>query len=156
MELQFRLGQPCDFPRLENLVIDAFEPITYFKRLDEKYGPLGGKDWRQRWQLRMQKVFESQQILVGELEGEIVAYGSGTYDPDTRQCLVDLLAVDGRYQGRGFGRAMLHAMIRHFQRQGAEFVYLECLTTNDVGNSLYRAEGFEDVACLIRWFKKIE
>ena len=69
MDLQFRLAQPSEYPQLEKLVIDAFEPITYFKRLDEKYGPLGGKDWRQRWQLRMKKVFETQQILLAELEG---------------------------------------------------------------------------------------
>jgi hypothetical protein len=39
--------------------------------------------------------------------------------------------------------------------RGAEHAYLDCLVENDVGNTLYRTEGFEEVARSIRWFIKI-
>ena len=50
---------------------------------------------------------------------------------------------------------MLRGTIRHMNELGAKYVSLDCLTDNDTANALYRAEGFEEVARQIRWFRKI-
>lgn len=155
MSLEFRLAHPADYAQLERLTIDSFEPITWMKKADLRFGPLNGKDWRQRWQLRFRKAFDTQQVLVGEVAGEIAAFASGTIDPETLLGFIDLLGVDPRYQGKGYGREMLRGMLAYMKSQGAEHCSLECLTDNDKGNSLYRAEGFEEVARSIRWFIKI-
>jgi ribosomal protein S18 acetylase RimI-like enzyme len=155
MSLVFRLATPADYNRLEELVIASFEPITWFRRADERFGPMNGLDWRARWRLRFTKVFHSQIVLVGEEAGEIAAIATGTIEPETRLGYIDLLAVDQRRQGRGYGRAMLHGMLRHMREQGAEHVHLECLTTNQAGNALYQSEGFQEVARSIRWLIKI-
>ncbi|HWB96488.1 MAG TPA: GNAT family N-acetyltransferase [Bryobacteraceae bacterium] len=155
MPLEFRLARPSDYDQLEQLTIDSFEPITWLKRADQHFGPLNGHDWRNRWQLRFRKAFDTQQVLVGEDQGEIVAFASGTVDPDTLLGFIDLLGVDTRHQGKGYGRAMLRGMLQFMKSQGAVHCSLECLTDNDKGNSLYRAEGFEEVARSIRWFIKI-
>lgn len=137
------------------MVINAFEPITWMKRLDDAVGPLNGADWRTRWHARMAKVFEAQIILVGTTQGEAVAFASGTIDPLAAMGLVDLLAVKQGEQGHGYGRAMLRGIMQHFREKGCQYVNLECLTTNEVGNRLYESEGFVEVARQIRWFRKL-
>ena len=155
MPLDFRIARASEFPQIEAMVIASFEPITWAKKLDARIGPLNGKDWRARWQTRMHHIFETQIILVGESAGELAAMASGTFDRDCALGFIELLAVDQRFQGRGYGRDMLRGMIAHFKSLGGVYVNLECLTDNDNANALYRSEGFEEVARQIRWFRKI-
>ncbi|MBI3468961.1 MAG: GNAT family N-acetyltransferase [Planctomycetes bacterium] len=155
MSLAFRPAAADDFAQLERLVIGSFEPITWIKKLDAKVGPLNGCDWRARWQARLRHVFETEVILLGETEGAICAMSSATIEREPALAFIDLLAVDREFQGRGFGRAMLRAMIEHVKGLGCQYVHLDCLTDNDAGNELYRSEGFEEVARHIRWFRKI-
>ncbi len=155
MPIQCRLADPVEYDKLETLVIDSFEPITWFKNVDERFGPLNGKDWRERWRARMAKVFETEKVLVGEVEGDIVAFASGTIDAETSLGFIDLLAVDRRFQSKGYGREMLRGMLRYMKEQGAVHANLDCLTTNTRGNEIYKSEGFEEVARSIRWFIKI-
>jgi ribosomal protein S18 acetylase RimI-like enzyme len=153
MSLQFRLASPPDHPRIEAMVIESFEPVTWFKKLDARIGPLNGRDWRARWQARMRHIFETQIILVGESDGELAAMSSGTLDSESALAYIDLLAVDRRFHRRGYGRQMLHGMMRHMKDLGGLYVHLDCLTDNDTANALYRAEGFQEVARHIRWFR---
>ena len=155
MPLTFRPARPDEYPALEAMVIDSFEPITWFKKLDERFGLLNGQDWRARWHARMQNVFGSEIIVVGEAEGEVVAFASGTYDETTRLGYIDLLAVQQGRQGKGYGREMLRGMLAHFRSLGAEQANLECLADNGVGNSLYASEGFVEVARSIRWHRPL-
>lgn len=155
MPLEFRLAAAPEHSRIEEMVLESFEPITWAKELDARVGPLNGRDWRARWQARMRRVFETEIVLVGESAGEMVAMSSGTFDRDEALAYIDLLAVDRRFQGRGYGREMLRGMIRHMQDLGARYVHLDCLVNNDTANALYRAEGFEEVARHVRWFRRI-
>jgi ribosomal protein S18 acetylase RimI-like enzyme len=155
MPLEFRLAAPPEHPRIEEMVIESFEPITWSKKLDERIGPLNGRDWRTRWQARMRHIFETEIVLVGESGAEMVAMSSGTLDPDDALAYIDLLAVDRRFQGHGHGREMLRGMMRHMKDRGAQYVNLDCLVDNDTANALYRAEGFEEVARQVRWFRRI-
>jgi ribosomal protein S18 acetylase RimI-like enzyme len=155
MTLTFRRATQSDYSALEQMVIDAFEPITWQKKLDERMGPMNGCDWRQRWSARLAKIFATQEVLVGELKGELAAMASGTVDREAALGFIDVLGVGRQYQGRGLGREMLRGMIGHLKELGCKFVNLDCLTDNDGGNALYRSEGFEEVARHIRWFKRI-
>ena len=155
MPLQFRLAEAAEHPQIEKMVIDSFEPITWYKKLDARVGPLNGRDWRTRWQARMRKVFETEIVLVAETGGETVAMSGGTLDRADALAFIDLLAVDRRFQGLGYGREMLRGMMRHMKDLGAQYVNLDCLVDNDTANALYRAEGFEEVAQQVRWFRRI-
>lgn len=155
MALSFRLADPAEYPMLETMVIDAFEPITWMKKLDARVGPLNGVDWRARWHARMAKIFETQIILVGEAGGEVAAFASGLIDPLTATGLIDILAVAPGQQGQGLGREMLRGMMDHMRANDCRYVNLECLTDNDVGNRLYESEGFVEVARHIRWFREL-
>ena len=138
------------------MIIDTFEPITWLKTADERFGPMNGLDWRQRWNLRLKKIFDTQIILVGETDSEVVACATGTYDLKTAMGFVDLLAVTQERQGEGLGREMLRGIVQHFKDMGAMYAHLDCLTTNAVGNRLYESEGFEEGMRSIRWVKKID
>jgi ribosomal protein S18 acetylase RimI-like enzyme len=155
MPLDVRPAEASEYQKIEDMVIESFEPITWFKKLDERLGPLNGRDWRMRWKDRLRHVFETEIVLVGEAAGELAAMSSGTLDHDTALGYIDLLAVDRRFHRRGYGRDMLRGMMRHMKALGCQYVYLDCLTDNDTGNALYRAEGFEEVARQVRWFRRI-
>ena len=153
--LRFRLADRAEYPALEKMIIASFEPITWYRKVQERFGLLNGHGWRSRWEKRMAKIFATQIILVGECDGEVVAAATGTADESTRLGFIDLLAVDLRHQGRGFGRLMLRGMLDHLRALGMEHTYLECLCDNDKGNALYRSEGWDLVASANFWFVKL-
>jgi|SRR5215471_8313560 len=155
MPLVIRPLAAADHDAATRLVIDSFEPITWQKKLDASIGPLNGLDWRARWEARLKNIFATQIVLLGEAEGQLVAFASGTVDRDPALGFVDVLAVGRSFQGRGYGREMLRAMLQHFQGLGCQYVHLDCLTDNEAGNALYSSEGFCEVARHIRWFRKI-
>ncbi len=156
MPLTFRPAEAADHAKIEAMVIDSFEPITWIRKLMDRSGPMNGQDWRDIWHKRMERILASQIILIGETDGELAAMSSGTIDPGPALGYIELLAVDRRYPRRGYGREMLRAMMEYLRDLGAQYVYLDCLTDNDVANSLYRAEGFEPVAQQYRYFRKLE
>jgi ribosomal protein S18 acetylase RimI-like enzyme len=155
MRLQVRPATAADHPALERMIIDSFEAVTWARPLDQRFGPLNGQDWRERWSRRLDKVFAEQIVLVGEAEGLIAAAATGTLDAASALAYLDILAVAKGSQHHGYGREMLRAMMSHFHSLGARYVNLDCLTTNGKANDLYRSEGFEEVACHIRWFRKL-
>ena len=155
MSLTFRLATQDDTPRLEELALAGFGPITWARTVDEKFGDLNGKDWKERWKLRLKHIFETQIILVAEEGGETVGFASGTLDTDCKLAYIDLISIDPKSQGQGLGRELLRAMLKLMSERGAEHAHLDCLVENDAGNNLYRSEGFEEVARHIRWFTRI-
>ena len=155
MALEIRPAAAAEQRQIEEMVLESFAPITWFRRVDERFGPLNGRDWRTRWLARLGNIFETQTVLVGTNAGEIAAMSSGTLDRDNALAYIDLIAVDGRFRRRGYGREMLRGMMGHMKEQGARYVHLDCLSDNDTANALYRAEGFEEMARHIRWFRKI-
>src|ERR1700752_2315467 len=106
MPLDIRPAKASEYQKIEDMVIESFEPITWFKRLDDRVGPLNGRDWRMRWNVRLRHVFETEIVLVGETAGELPAMSSGTLDQEAALAYVDLLAVDRRFRRRGYGREM--------------------------------------------------
>ncbi len=154
-QLDYRLATPDDLPALTKMVIAAFEPITWQKKLDESFGPLNGRDWRDRWTSRLEKICETQIVLLGESAGRLAAMASATLDQASALGFIDVLAVSAEFQGHGLGRQMLRGMIAHLQGLGCQHVNLDCLADNETANALYQSEGFTEVARHIRWFKRI-
>jgi ribosomal protein S18 acetylase RimI-like enzyme len=153
MDATIRSITPSDYDAVEAMVIDAFEPITWQKPLDARFGAPGGCDWRARWRNRLRKIFAIQIVLVAQADAKIVAMATATTDDCSRIGLIDVLCSAREAHGRGYGRQMLRAMIEHLRGMGMEYVQLDCLTTNEAGNGLYASEGFQEVARHIRWFR---
>ena len=155
MPLQFRQATAADYDQLEAIVVANFEKVTWQKTVDERYGLLNGTDWRERWRMRFRKAFDTETVLVGEADGEAVSVVIGKVNSRTKLGYIDILAVDARFQGRGYGRETLRHMLAYMKQQGANHADLECLLTNKEANSLYESEGFEEVGRMVRWFIEI-
>ena len=56
------------------------------------------------------------------------------------------LAVNKKYQGKGYGRRLLEEGIKICQEAGCEIMTLEVRQSNVVAKSLYQACGFEKVS----------
>ena len=155
LPIQIRAAGEQDYAGIEKLIIEAFEPVTWARTLEKKFGLLNGLDWQARWKLRIGKILAEQIILVGEVDDVLTAVSTSTVDNAAALAYIDILAIAPGQQGHGYGREMLRATIRQVQQLGACWVHLDCLATNDGANALYESEGFEEVARHIRWFRRI-
>src|SRR5262245_32680917 len=93
MPLAIRIATPADHGTIEELVLDSFEPITWQRPLDGTFGPLNGRDWRERWLARLRKIFVTQLVLVGEVDGRLAAMATATIDSESALGFIDVLAV---------------------------------------------------------------
>jgi ribosomal protein S18 acetylase RimI-like enzyme len=150
-----RPATPADLPRLVEVSLASFGPITWQREVDRLFGPLRGQDWRDRWKRRVEKSFGEQTILVLEEDAAILAYACGTLDEAIGLGHIDILAVDPSAQGKGYGRTLLRAIEDHFASRGATHVQLESLVDNETANTLYRRHGYHQLARHINWFKKL-
>ena len=155
MPLQFRQASAADYGQLESIVVACFENATWQKTVDERHGLLNGADWRERWRMKFRKAFDTETVLVGEADGEIASVVVGEINSRTKLGFIDILAVDARFQGHGYGRETLRHMLAYMKQQGANHANLESLLTNKEANSLYESEGFKEVGRTIRWFIEI-
>jgi GNAT superfamily N-acetyltransferase len=153
--LTIREAAPAEKAEALELICRAFEPISWFRRAEERFGLLNERGWRERFRARVEQAASGQTILLGFDQDNPAACAVCGYDPAFRLAFLDLLAVEPNAQGKGYGRAMLAAFEDWAQTQGAEAVNLDCLSDNDAGNCLYAAAGYEEVARQVRWFKRL-
>ena len=155
MALSYREPAPEDHAAVIAMVISSFEAISWYKRLDASLEPLNGRTWDKRFEDRVRHALATQHVLIGEDEGGLKSYASGSYDEPSRSVFLDLLGVAPGAQGGGLGRETLREFERRMAELGALYMHLDCLTWNDAGNRLYESEGYFEAARQIRWFKKI-
>ncbi|EGD56483.1 ribosomal protein S18-alanine N-acetyltransferase [Gordonia neofelifaecis] len=62
--------------------------------------------------------------------------------PGDHECEVHTIAVASEYQGRGYGRVLMDALLRVADASEAP-VFLEVRTDNDPAVGLYKSNGFE-------------
>ena len=78
--------------------------------------------------------------FVGLLNGEVVAYGGMLFALDEGQ--ITNIAVSPAHRRKGYGKAILEALLRHAPIGGARCVFLEVRTSNLSAVSLYEGAGF--------------
>ena len=84
------------------------------------------------------------QMFVWEEDSEIVGY-MGIWIIFEQAQLTNL-AVNKKYQGKGYGRKLLEMGISMCQDAGCEIMTLEVRQSNVVAKSLYQSCGFEKVS----------
>src|SRR5690606_28113884 len=93
MPLTFREPTAADHDALLAMVVESFEPISWYRKLDARLEPLNGRPWNLRFEDRVRDALASQYVLIGEQDGAMATYTSGSYDERSRAAYVDLLAV---------------------------------------------------------------
>lgn len=84
------------------------------------------------------------QMFVWEEDSEIIGY-MGIWIIFEQAQLTNL-AVNKKYQGKGYGRKLLEMGISLCQEAGCEIMTLEVRQSNVVAKSLYQSCGFEKVS----------
>ena len=62
------------------------------------------------------------------------------------------VCIDPARQGRGYGRALLRAMVQAARGQGAQRVFLEVRPSNPAAVALYEDEGFNEIGRRPRYY----
>lgn len=97
---------------------------------------------RARW-LRTLGLDPRRFALVAELEGEIVAFASGSLaggQPD-RMARLDMLYVLPGFQRIGLGRALTHALATRISASRVRALWVDVLAKNQRARRFYRALG---------------
>lgn len=81
--------------------------------------------------------------LAAELDGTLVGYAGLRFDGDDADVMT--LGTTTAHQGRGIGRALLHALLAQARDLGAARVFLDVRVGNDPAVHLYSSEGFEQI-----------
>jgi GNAT superfamily N-acetyltransferase len=81
------------------------------------------------------------EFLVGELDGEVVAMG-GFRQKTENVAELKRMRVHPRYQGRGFGQAILTELERRARALGYSSLFLDTLPTMAPARRLYAKNGF--------------
>ena len=137
-----------DLPKLQQITMEAFEPVSIDRNIENRYGVINGVDWKTRKadHIRLDAEREAEGIFVLESDGQIVGYITCWCNRLAGIGNIPNLAVDGNYRGRGLGRRLIGHGIEYFRQQGMTHVRIETLDQNAVGKSLYPSLGFEEVA----------
>jgi ribosomal-protein-alanine N-acetyltransferase len=85
----------------------------------------------------------SRYYLVGEVDGEIVAYAGLLAAGGQGDVLT--IAVATAWWGRGIGSALLDRLITEAERRGCTEMFLEVRADNTRAQGLYRRRGFVDI-----------
>lgn len=89
--------------------------------------------------------YEYSPMVIGD--GDIiVGYVTLVCDPATfDDYWIDDIVIDGIYQGRGYGRAAMKAVLALMRQRYAKcrVIQLTCFRGNDTAAALYRSLGFE-------------
>ena len=143
-----RVFSPEDLPRLQQITMEAFEPVSIDRNIERKYGVINGVDWKTRKadHIRLDAEREAEGIFVLEWEGLIVGYITCWCNRLAGIGNIPNLAVDGNYRGQGLGRRLIKHAIEYCRQQGMTHIRIETLDQNAVGKSLYPSLGFEEIA----------
>lgn len=152
--VEIRVYQPGDLPRLQQITIEAFEPVSIDRNIEQQIGrPIHGHDWR--WRKARHVAADVQRdpqgTFVAEIDGQIVGYVTTWHDREEGIGYIPNLAVARAFQGQGIGRRLLHHALDHFRRCGLEYVRIETLEQNPIGQRLYPALGFREIARQIHY-----
>jgi len=76
--------------------------------------------------------------------------------PEPGELLMDGIAVDSAWRGRGIGSALLAALFEHARETGAASIRLDVIDTNPDARRLYTRKGFEPTETVdVAWMKGI-
>jgi ribosomal protein S18 acetylase RimI-like enzyme len=103
--------------------------------------------WDDEWSDTLDDVRSGGVFLAEDDEGPV---GVARIEANTRgRSHVQLVHVRPRGRRQGVAKALLQACVEHAEEQGARFVSLDVLRSNEVARSVWHRLGFEDSAYLM-------
>lgn len=153
----YRAFGPADLERLKQITSLTFGPVSIDGNMQRILGAFGEGDWKTRKSAAIAEdcALQPDGVFVAESEGLVVGYITTRLNRISRIGWIPNLAVDPAHQGRGLGRGLIEYAVEFFKSQGMEVAKIETLEQNPVGQKLYPACGFVEVARQIHYAMRI-
>jgi ribosomal protein S18 acetylase RimI-like enzyme len=155
MSIVIRPFRESDRPVLRDLTVAAFEGVSIDHNIDERLGPVAGRDWRWRKARHVDLDLDlwRAEVAVAEDDNtrEIAGYVTMQCDPETRIGWIHNLVVSSKVRGQGLGRRLIDHALARFREAGMTVAKIETLEQNAIGRHLYPSMGFIEVARQIHY-----
>lgn len=158
MPFTIRLYQPSDLPRLREITVEAFDGVSIDQNAERQFGLIHGRDWR--WRKARHTDEDARRdpdgIFVMVDGEEILGFIATWMDHEAGIGHIPNLALTAKARGKGLGKRLIRKALDHFRRQGLPYAKIETLAQNSVGERLYPAMGFREVARQIHYLMPLE
>ena len=153
-----RSYEPRDLDRIKHITLVCFERTSIDRNIEEKFGLIGGRDWRWRKLRHIDADVEGKNargVFVCEAEGRVIGYITARIDPESKIGWIPNMGVLPEFQGRGIGRALMQTALNWLRDEGMECAKIETLEQNAVTPHFYPSVGFEEVARQIHYLMRL-
>lgn len=157
MDVVIRPYRPDDLPALREMTVTAFAGVTLEQNVEDALGALHGHDWQWRKARHVDEdvAADSGGMFVAEADGRVVGYVSTRSDRETGRGRIPNLAVAADARNLGLGRRLIEHALDHFRTAGLSYAVIETMAQNVVGNHLYPACGFVEVARQVHFARRL-
>ena len=147
-DVSMRLYRPEDLEPIKQLTIDSFGGVTIEENIEAALGVLNGHDWRWRKARHIDDDVAANPagIFVAESKGRMVGYITTRLDRGAGKGRIPNLAVAADFRGAGLGRKLIERALVYFRTEGMVFAVIETMAQNAIGQHLYPACGFVEIA----------
>jgi ribosomal protein S18 acetylase RimI-like enzyme len=149
MTLTIRPYQPADAARALEICIAAFTPIHegFREALGDEIFGHQYHGWAERYAATFAGISADDEVFVGETDGEMAGFIFTGLDAEHRTGELGLNAIDPRFQGRGYGKALYRFAFERLKARGARVAYAG--TGGDAAHAparaAYASVGFDKV-----------
>ena len=157
MNAIIRPYRPEDLEPMRQLTIASFAGVTLEENVERALGVLNGHDWRWRKSRHIHDDAHANPggIFVAEADGEFAGYITTLIDREAGRGRIPNLAVAAGLRGQGLGRRLIEHALDYFRHEGLSYAMIETMAQNDVGQHLYPACGFAEVARQMHFARKL-
>ena len=156
-DISLRLYRPDDLEPIKRLTVESFGGVTIEENVEMALGTLNGHDWRWRKARHIDEDVAANPagIFVAESQGRFVGYITTRVDREAGKGRIPNLAVVEDFRGRGLGRLLIEHALDYFRAQGLSFAVIETMAQNPIGQHLYPACGFAEVARQVHFARRL-
>jgi ribosomal protein S18 acetylase RimI-like enzyme len=157
MDIVIRPYRPEDLDALKRLTVDSFAGVTLEQNVEDALGVLNGRDWRWRKARHVDEDVAANPtgVFVAESGGQVVGYVSTRIDREAGKGRIPNLAVSEEARNQGLGRRLIEHALDYFRSEGLVYAVIETMAQNPVGNHLYPACGFVEVARQVHFARRL-
>lgn len=145
-EILIRKTEKEDLPILKKLSGNSFIYSRFYQ--DKNFPPKLVKKFYENWFLNSFKNKSSHQIFTAQLNNQIVGFlDCKILQLNKRRAgIIDLIAVDKNYQGKGVGKSLLTKGLTYFQKRKIKEVYAGTERENLAAQKMYESVGMKIIA----------
>jgi ribosomal protein S18 acetylase RimI-like enzyme len=155
--VSLRLYRTADLAAIKKLTIDSFAGVTIEENVEQALGVLNGHDWRWRKARHLDEdaAANAAGIFVAEAQNRVVGYITTRIDREAGKGRIPNLAVAAEFRGEGLGRLLIERALEYFRAEGLVYAVIETMAQNAVGQHLYPACGFAEIARQAHFARKL-